>query len=75
MAEKVIAVWAAAAGLIALPVSKLLARRRREQYGPETPEEVDAVLRAAGYDPDEVGTRMETAAREALERVRKEHGY
>ena len=35
---------------------------------PETPEEVDAYLRAAGYDPAEVGARMQSAAEKALKK-------
>ena len=33
---------------------------------PETPEEIDAVLLAEGYDPDEVGLRMQAFAEQAL---------
>ncbi len=33
---------------------------------PKTPEEVDAVLREAGFDPHEVATRMEALAERAL---------
>ncbi len=33
---------------------------------PLTKEEVDAKLRHAGYDPDEVGKKMDTVARQAL---------
>ena len=39
---------------------------------PETPEEVDAVLRAAGLDPDEVGRRgMQVAFQAAMQRAAK----
>jgi len=37
-----------------------------DEIEPETPEEIDAVLREAGYDPDEVGTRMKAVAERAL---------
>jgi len=37
-----------------------------DEIEPETPEEIDAVLREAGYDPDEVGARMEAVAERAL---------
>lgn len=37
-----------------------------------TSDEVDKVLRAAGYDPDAIGRRMAAAAKQALEKVRKE---
>jgi len=37
-----------------------------DEMDPETPEEVDASLREAGYDPDESGTRMKAAAERAL---------
>lgn len=37
-----------------------------------TADEVDEVLRKAGYDPDAIGRRMATAAKQALEKVRKE---
>jgi hypothetical protein len=33
---------------------------------PKTPEEVDAELREAGYDPEEIGARMQAAAERAL---------
>ncbi|MCZ7570771.1 MAG: hypothetical protein M5U01_19600 [Ardenticatenaceae bacterium] len=32
---------------------------------PETPEEIDAILREASFDPDEVGARMQAAAERA----------
>ncbi len=32
----------------------------------ETSEEIEASLRDAGYDPDEIGTRMKAAAEQAL---------
>jgi len=37
-----------------------------DEIEPETPEEIDAVLREAGYDPDEVGARMKAVAERAL---------
>ena len=37
---------------------------------PETPEEIDAALREAGYDPDELGARIKAAADQALRGVR-----
>lgn len=37
-----------------------------------TLDEVDEVLRKAGYDPDAIGRQMATAARRALERVRQD---
>jgi len=33
---------------------------------PEKPEDVDAFLRASGFDPDELGKRMQRAAQAAL---------
>lgn len=33
----------------------------------ESPEEIDTMLRDAGYDPEEIGARMKTAAEQALE--------
>lgn len=36
---------------------------------PETPEEVDAVLRVAGFDPDEVARKFERIAQCALREV------
>ena len=38
-------------------------------WAPTCKEVVDQVLRLAGLDPDEVGKRMERAAREALARA------
>lgn len=43
-----------------------------DQTEPQTPEEVDAVLREAGYDPDELATRMDEVAQAALARRRVE---
>ena len=44
-----------------------LVKQLKELLGqPETPEEIDAYLRAAGYDPAEVGARMQSAAEKAL---------
>ena len=40
---------------------------------PETPEEVDAILRAAGYDPAEVGARMAKFAEKALRQGDREN--
>ena len=37
-----------------------------DEVGPDTPEEVDAVLVEAGYDPDEVGRQMQTFAEQAM---------
>lgn len=37
-----------------------------DEIGPETPEEIDATLREAGYDPDQVGARMAAAAERAI---------
>ena len=37
-----------------------------DEVEPDTPEEIDAVLREAGYDPDEIGVRMKAAAEKAL---------
>ena len=37
----------------------------------ESPEEIDSILREAGYDPDEVGARMQRVAEEALEKAAK----
>ncbi len=37
-----------------------------DQTEPQTPEEIDAVLREAGYDPDEVAARMYEVAQRAL---------
>ncbi len=37
-----------------------------DELAPETIEEADAELRSAGYDPAEVGTRIEAAAKRAL---------
>ena len=34
---------------------------------PNTPEEIDEILRDAGYDPDEVATRGARAAAELME--------
>lgn len=43
-----------------------------EQTEPETAEEVDAVLREAGYDPDELAARIDQVAQAALARRRLE---
>lgn len=37
-----------------------------DEVRPETPEEIDAVLRETGLDPDAVGARMKAAAEQAL---------
>ena len=37
-----------------------------DEVGPDTPEEVDAVLVEAGYDPDEVGRQMQAIAEQAM---------
>lgn len=37
-----------------------------DEIAPRTPEEIDVALREAGYDPNEVGARMKTAAERAL---------
>ena len=37
-----------------------------DELEPETPEEIDTVLREAGFDPDELGARMKAAAERAL---------
>ena len=37
-----------------------------DEIEPETPEEIDAVLCEAGYDPDEIGARMKAVAERAL---------
>lgn len=37
-----------------------------DEVEPATPEEIDAVLREAGYDPDEIGVRMKAATEKAL---------
>lgn len=37
-----------------------------DELVPETPEEIDAALREAGYDPDEVGARMKAVAERAI---------
>lgn len=39
---------------------------------PETPEEVDAILRAAGYDPATVGARMAAVAEKALKKKERD---
>ncbi len=36
--------------------------RKSLLIGPETPKEIDTVLREAGYDPDEIGAQMKAAA-------------
>jgi hypothetical protein len=33
---------------------------------PDAPEEIDEFLREAGYDPDELGRKLERVAREAM---------
>lgn len=45
-----------------------------DEMGPETPEEIDAELRAAGYNPDEVGQKIAKAAKEALEEAERNRG-
>lgn len=40
--------------------------RKSLLIGPETPKEIDTVLREAGYDPDEIGAQMKAAAEQAL---------
>lgn len=37
------------------------------EIGPETSEEIDAVLRESGYDPNEVSARMKVVAEYAIE--------
>lgn len=37
-----------------------------DEIEPETPEEIDEVLREAGYDPDEIGKRMKAVAEKTL---------
>lgn len=37
-----------------------------DEEDPMTPEEIDAQLREAGYDPEEVGARMQAVAERAL---------
>ena len=37
-----------------------------DEVEPETPEEIDAVLREAGHDPREVATRMKAIAEKAI---------
>lgn len=37
-----------------------------DEIAPETPEDIDAELREAGYDPDEVAARMRAAAERAI---------
>ena len=39
---------------------------------PETPEEVDAYLRDAGYDPDELGARIRKRVDELIVKYEKE---
>lgn len=34
--------------------------------GPETPKEIDTILREAGYDPDEIGAQIKAAAKASL---------
>jgi hypothetical protein len=41
----------------------------------ETPEEIDTVLREAGYEPDEVGRRMAAAAQKALNKTKVKYGF
>jgi hypothetical protein len=36
------------------------------EVAPETPEEIDGELCAAGYDPDKIGARMQAAAEQSL---------
>lgn len=40
----------------------------------ETPEEVDAYLREAGYDPDELVARMQARIRALLDKYKDEGG-
>lgn len=37
-----------------------------DEIEPETPEEIDEVLREAGYNPDAIGKKMKAAAEKAL---------
>lgn len=37
-----------------------------DEIGPESPDELDAVLRQAGFNPDEVAARINHVARQAL---------
>lgn len=37
-----------------------------DEVAPETPEEIDAELCEAGYDPDKIGARMQAVAGQAL---------
>jgi hypothetical protein len=37
-----------------------------DEIEPETPAEIDAMLREAGYDPDEIGAQMKAVAEQAL---------
>lgn len=37
-----------------------------DEIEPQTPEDVDTVLREAGYDPDKIGARIQTLAEQAL---------
>lgn len=46
----------------------LVSVRENLLIGPETPAEIDAVLREAGYDPDQIGAQMKAAAEQALAR-------
>jgi hypothetical protein len=39
-----------------------------DEVGPETPEEIDAVLREGGHDPDTIAARMKSIAERALAR-------
>jgi hypothetical protein len=39
-----------------------------DEVGPETPEEVDAILREGGHDPDTIAARMKSIAEHALAR-------
>jgi hypothetical protein len=39
-----------------------------DDMGPDTPEEVDEYLREAGYDPDELGRKLERVARGAMDK-------
>jgi hypothetical protein len=39
-----------------------------DEVGPETPEEVDAILREGGHDPDTIAARMKSIAERALAR-------
>ena len=48
--------------------------RKSLLIGPETPKEIDTVLREAGYDPDEIAAQMKAAAEVALTRIAPKRG-